>query len=165
MKKMQFLAAAVALGLSMCAVGVANAAYPEDKDITVIIPKNPGGGTDITARGLITMMQQDLGNANFVPQNKPDGNGIVGMVDVANAKPDGYTLGMVTVELDIFPHQGKTKLTYDQFDSVIAPIAAPAALIVLGENVLSSAGRRASGRNHDGQFRCRSYLAYSNLSF
>ena len=130
MKKMQFLAAAVALGLSMCAVGVANAAYPEDKDITVIIPKNPGGGTDITARGLITMMQQDLGNANFVPQNKPDGNGIVGMVDVANAKPDGYTLGMVTVELDIFPHQGKTKLTYDQFDSVIAPIAAPAALIV-----------------------------------
>ena len=65
MKKMQFLAAAVALGLSMCAVGVANAAYPEDKDITVIIPKNPGGGTDITARGLITMMQQDLGNANL----------------------------------------------------------------------------------------------------
>ncbi|EFY06442.1 tripartite tricarboxylate transporter substrate binding protein [Succinatimonas hippei] len=130
MKKLQLLSAAVAIGLSVFAAGAANAAYPEDKDITVIIPKNPGGGTDITARGLITMMQQDLGNANFVPQNKPDGNGIVGMVDVANAKPDGYTLGMVTVELDIFPHQGKTKLTYDQFDSVIAPIAAPAALIV-----------------------------------
>ena len=76
MKKLQLLSAAVAIGLSVFAAGAANAAYPEDKDITVIIPKNPGGGTDITARGLITMMQQDLGNANFVPQNKPDGNGI-----------------------------------------------------------------------------------------
>lgn len=76
------------------------------------------------------MMQADMGNINFVPQNKPDGNGIVGMSDVANAKPDGYTLGMVTVELDIFPHQGKSKLLYSQYDSIIAPIAAPAALIV-----------------------------------
>ena len=130
MKKTLALAIGVAMGIGMMGMSVAQAAYPSDKDITVVIPKNPGGGTDITARGLIAMMQKDIGNVNFVPQNKPDGNGIVGMVDVANAKPDGYTLGMVTVELDIFPHQGKTKLTYEQFDSVIAPIAAPAALIV-----------------------------------
>ena len=130
MKKNIVLATIAAAVLTVCASAPAYAAYPEDKDITVIIPKNPGGGTDITARGLITMMQKDLGNANFVPQNKPDGNGIVGMVDIANAKADGYTLGMVTVELDIFPHQGKTKLTYNKFSSVIAPIAAPAALIV-----------------------------------
>lgn len=104
MKKHFVLATIAATVLSICAASPALAAYPADKDITVIIPKNPGGGTDTTARGLITMMQKDLANANFVPQNKPDGNGIVGMVDIANAKPDGYTLGMVTVELDIFPH-------------------------------------------------------------
>lgn len=130
MRMRTLMAAALAASLSLTFMVPAQAAYPEDKDITVIIPKNPGGGTDITARGLITMMQKDMGNVKFVPQNKPDGNGIVGMVDVANAKPDGYTLGMVTVELDIFPFQGKTKLKYDQYDSIIAPIAAPAALIV-----------------------------------
>ncbi len=128
MKKLLTIAAVAAAMSGM--FGAAQAAYPEDKDITVVIPKNPGGGTDITARGLIAMMQSEMPNAKFVPMNKPDGNGIVGMVDVANARPDGYTLGMVTVELDIFPHQGKTKLKYDEFESIIAPIAAPAALIV-----------------------------------
>lgn len=127
--KALLLAAAISLGLA-ASTQVMAGPYPTDKDITVVIPKNPGGGTDTTARGVIAMMQKDLGNVKFVPVNKPDGNGIVGMVDVANAKPDGYTLGMVTVELDIFPHQGKTKLSYSDFDSVIAPIAAPAALIV-----------------------------------
>ena len=126
--KALLLAAAISVGL-VASTQVMAGTYPTDKDITVIIPKNPGGGTDTTARGVIAMMQKDLGNAKFVPVNKPDGNGIVGMVDIANAKPDGYTIGMVTVELDIFPHQGKTKLSYSDFDSVIAPIAAPAALI------------------------------------
>lgn len=133
MRKHYLLTAVAACVLSASALVSSNAfagTYPTDKDITVIIPKNPGGGTDTTARGLITMMQQDMGNVKFVPVNKPDGNGIVGMVDTANAKPDGYTLGMVTVELGIFPHQGKTKLTVNDFDSIIAPIAAPAALIV-----------------------------------
>ena len=131
MKKYKALVAAAALAMCFGTVGSAMAAgYPDGKDITVIIPKNPGGGTDTTARGIINMMQKDMGNVKFVPVNKPDGNGIVGMADVAKAKPDGYTLGMVTVELDIFPHQGKTKLSYKDFDSVIAPIAAPAALIV-----------------------------------
>lgn len=133
MRNHKLLATAIALvlGASFSATSaMAAAEYPTAKDITVLIPKTPGGGTDITARGLISMMQKDLGNAKFVPVNKPDGNGIVGMVDIANANPDGYTLGMVTVELAIFPHQNKTKLTVDNFAPVIAPIAAPAALIV-----------------------------------
>ncbi len=130
MRTFKTLMAAAVVAAGMCVATSAFAAYPDGKDVTVIIPKNPGGGTDTTARGVIQMMQKDMGNVHFVCVNKPDGNGIVGMQDVANAKPDGYTLGMVTVELDIFPHQGKTKLSYKDFDSVIAPIAAPAALIV-----------------------------------
>ena len=31
------------------------------------------------------------------------------MVELANAKPDGHTLGMVTVELAMFPHQANVK--------------------------------------------------------
>ncbi|MCR5084262.1 MAG: tripartite tricarboxylate transporter substrate binding protein [Succinivibrionaceae bacterium] len=127
-KSHALLAAALAASLF---AAPAMAAYP-DHDVTVVIPKNPGGGTDLTARGITMMMEKDLKSAKFVPVNKPDGNGIVGMVDVSKAKPDGYTLGMVTVELAIFPHQKppKTQLTYDAFESIIAPIAAPAALIV-----------------------------------
>ncbi|MBO6258660.1 MAG: tripartite tricarboxylate transporter substrate binding protein [Succinivibrio sp.] len=131
MRKYQALLAAVAVSMGLVGSTAALAAdqYPS-KDITVIIPKNPGGGTDTTARGIINLMQEDFGTVKFVPVNKPDGNGIVGMQEVAKAKPDGYTLGMVTVELAMFPHQGKTDLTYKDFESIIAPIAAPAALIV-----------------------------------
>ena len=129
MRKSYALLAAAVITAGLAAVAPAMAAYPE-KDITVIIPKNPGGGTDITGRGVISMMEKDIGTVKFLPVNKPDGNGIVGMADVAHAKPDGYTLGMVTVELDIFPHQGKTNLSYKDYESIIAPIAAPAALIV-----------------------------------
>lgn len=137
MLKTKTLIAAVAVSLGLLSVSsAAYAAYPE-KDITVVIPKNPGGGTDTTARGVINMMQKDF-SVKFLPVNKPDGNGIVGMADVAAAKPDGYTLGMVTVELDIFPHQGKTKLSYKDYESIIAPIAAPAALIVAQDSPYNS---------------------------
>ena len=103
--------------------------YPT-KDITVIIPKNPGGGTDVSTRGLIQYMKNYIDGSNFVPTNKPDGGGVTGMVETANAKADGYTLGAVTVELAMFPHQGKCTVTYEDFAPICAQIAAPAALIV-----------------------------------
>ena len=55
------------------------------------------------------------------------------MVELSKAKPDGHTLGMVTVELAMFPHQGKATVTNKDYVSVCAPIAAPAALIVTKE--------------------------------
>ena len=106
--------------------------YPT-KDITVIIPKNPGGGTDVSTRSLVQFMKDHLPGSNFIPTNKPDGGGVTGMVETANAKPDGYTLGAVTVELAMFPHQDKTDLTYEDFAPICAQIAAPAALIVAGD--------------------------------
>lgn len=103
--------------------------YPS-KDVAVIIPKAAGGGTDLSARGLIQFMQGELEGSNFVPTNKPDGGGVTGMVETAKAKPDGYTLGMVTVELAMFPWQGKANVTPKDYEAICAPIAAPAALIV-----------------------------------
>lgn len=104
--------------------------YPKDKDITVIIPKSPGGGTDISARGLLQYLREEIGGANFVATNKPEGGGVTGMVTTASSKPDGYTLGMVTVELAMYPYQDKCPITYEEFEPICAPIASPAALIV-----------------------------------
>lgn len=106
--------------------------FPQ-KDIEVIVPKNPGGGTDTSIRGLLEYMSQNNDALKFNVTNNSDGGGITGMVQTANAKNDGYTLGAVTVELDMFPFQGKTDLTYKSFDSIAMPIAAPAALIVQGD--------------------------------
>ncbi len=109
---------AMLLGVAGCGGSTEKkAAYPADGDITVIIPKAPGGGTDTSARGLISFLQKELKGSKFVPVNKPD----------------GHTLGMVTVELAMFPHQGKATVTNKDYVSVCAPIAAPAALIVTKE--------------------------------
>ena len=125
---------AMLLGVAGCGGSTEKkAAYPADGDITVIIPKAPGGGTDTSARGLISFLQKELTGSKFVPVNKPDGGGITGMVELSKAKPDGHTLGMVTVELAMFPHQGKATVTNKNYVSVCAPIAAPAALIVTKE--------------------------------
>ncbi len=123
----------MAVMVAGCGGGEKKAAYPADGDISVIIPKAPGGGTDTSARGLIQFMEKELQGSKFVAVNKPDGGGVTGMVETANAKADGHTLGMVTVELAMFPHQGKCKNTYADYKAICAPIAAPAALIVTKE--------------------------------
>ena len=102
-------------------------------DIEVIVPKNPGGGTDTSTRGLLQFMSENNPALKFNVTNNSDGGGITGMLQTSAAKPDGYTLGAVTVELDMFPFQGKSDLTFEAFDAIAMPIAAPAALIVQGD--------------------------------
>lgn len=133
MKKLLVMLMAMVVMVAMvagCGGDKKKAAYPTDGDITVIIPKAPGGGTDVSARGLIQFMEKELKGSKFVPVNKPDGGGVTGMAETAKAKADGHTLGMVTVELAMFPHQNKCKNTYADYKAIAAPIAAPAALIV-----------------------------------
>ena len=133
MKKFMLLLmlTAMLLGVTGCSGGTEKkVSYPADGEITVIIPKAPGGGTDVSARGLLSFLQKELPGSKFVPVNKPAGGGITGMAELAKAKPDGHTLGMVTVELAMFHHGGKADVTNKEFVSVCAPIAASAALLV-----------------------------------
>lgn len=128
-KKLTALLLAGAMVAGSMSATVLAADYPE-KDITVIVPKGAGGGTDTAARGLLQYMQEQLEGANFVVTNKPDGGGVTGMVETSAAKADGYTLGMVTVELSMFPWQEKCPVTPENYESICAPIAAPAGLII-----------------------------------
>lgn len=129
-KKMKAIVLLLVLVLTATGCSSTSKEYPQGGDITVIIPKSPGGGTDTAARGLIQYLQQEIEGSSFVATNKADGGGVTGMVELANAKANGYTLGMVTVELAMFPHQGKATVTYEDYEAICAPIAAPAALIV-----------------------------------
>ncbi|HUL29761.1 MAG TPA: tripartite tricarboxylate transporter substrate binding protein [Thermodesulfobacteriota bacterium] len=62
------------------------------KPIQIVIGQPPGGSTDI----LIRALAQDAKNylkQDIVPVNKAGAAGTVGAMQVAAAKPDGYTLG------------------------------------------------------------------------
>ena len=104
--------------------------YPK-KNIDVVIPKNPGGGTDTSARTVIEFARDKMPSGTMmVPVNKPAGNGITGLLEVAKARPDGYKLVMTTVELAMFPHQGKSPVTYKDFTPIATTIADPVAVVV-----------------------------------
>ncbi len=71
--------------------------YPE-RPITFIVPYSVGGGTDGTARSLIPYLEKYLGDgAKIAVVNKPGAGGSVGWSEMAAAKPDGYTIGMVNL--------------------------------------------------------------------
>jgi tripartite-type tricarboxylate transporter receptor subunit TctC len=84
------------------------------RPITFIVPWGAGGGTDSVARIMASILERDLGKpVNVV--NRVGGSGVVGHSAIASARPDGYTIGIVTVEIGMMHHQGLTKLTGDSF--------------------------------------------------
>ncbi|MCK2042242.1 tripartite tricarboxylate transporter substrate binding protein [Chromohalobacter sp. TMW 2.2308] len=96
--------------------GPALADYPE-KPITIIVPWAAGGGTDATARTIGKALEEELGaTVNVV--NRTGGSGVVGHSAIARANPDGYTLGLVTGEINMMHWQGLTDLTYRDYTPI-----------------------------------------------
>src|SRR4051812_22369014 len=96
-------------GVLALAFGTAHAAYPE-RPITLIVPWGAGGGTDATARIIGSLLEKDLGQpVNVV--NRTGGSGVVGHQAISSAAPDGYTIGLITVEIGMMHWQGLTDLS------------------------------------------------------
>lgn len=94
------------LALGFCASAFAQ--YP-NRPITLVVPWGAGGGTDAVARFIASLMEKDLGQpVNVV--NRTGGSGVVGHSAIATATPDGYTIGMITVEITMMHHQKLTEL-------------------------------------------------------
>ena len=83
-------AAAVAAAMAVLGFSSAQADYPE-KPINMIIGFPAGGGTDLAGRALATELQDILGQP-VVVVNKPGAASMVAAGEVANARPDGYTV-------------------------------------------------------------------------
>lgn len=100
--------------------GATNSAgkYPE-KPITVIVPFSAGGALDMVARALEKKAPQYLGHPLIVV-NKPGATGSIGWNELAAAPPDGYTIGITSVELIVNPLYGLTKYNYA---TALAPVA------------------------------------------
>ncbi len=125
--------------VALCALGgaPAQAEYPE-RPITIIGPWGAGGGTDATGRILASLMEQELGVPVSVV-NRTGGSGVVGHSAIATAPPDGYTLGVVTVEIGMMHWQGLTDLTYEDYTPLALYNADPAGLQVRADSEWDSA--------------------------
>ncbi|WP_431514328.1 tripartite tricarboxylate transporter substrate binding protein [Variovorax sp. DAIF25] len=119
--KLQRLAALSLLPVAALLAAAPASAQPRDypnKPVELVVPFQPGGGTDALARAFADATRKHMPQSMIIV-NKPGASGAIGWQDVINAKPDGYRLAVVTVELTTLPHMGLAKFTYED----LAPIA------------------------------------------
>ena len=115
------LAAFSLLPLAMLAAAGGATAQARDfpaKPIELVVPFQPGGGTDALARAFADAARKHISQTVLVV-NKPGASGAIGWQEVINSRPDGYRLAVVTVELITLPPLGMAKFSYED----MAPIA------------------------------------------
>lgn len=111
--------------------------YPEKgKAITLVVPWAAGSVNDLFSRQFATWMEKDLGTQIQVVA-KAGAGGQLGITEVANAKPDGYTLGMNSMpSTAIIYLDPERKAAFSRKD--LAPVAIgvmePVGLVVSGES-------------------------------
>ena len=120
----------LALGalLLACLAAPAAAEYPE-RPVTMMTGYPAGGMVDITARPLVEGMKKKFPKGLAIV-NRPGAGGSIAVAEVAQAKPDGYTLGLGAVAiLTVQPHL--TALPYRTPDDYLAVMQAVTFQVVL----------------------------------
>jgi putative tricarboxylic transport membrane protein len=109
------LSLAVLVAIAFQGVGQAAAAFPE-KPIEVTVPFAAGGGSDIMARTIAAIMEQE----KILPQplvvvNRAGASGVLGYMHVGQKTGDPYALTTATSSFVIQPLLGKMKLSYRDY--------------------------------------------------
>lgn len=131
----QFIHSLAALAATPVLPAMAQApagAWPQ-RPIELIVPFAAGGGTDVLARALAEVARKHLPQ-DLIVLNRAGASGAVGWTELANARPDGYKIGIITVELTMIPHMGLTKISSDAVLPVARLNADPATIAVRADS-------------------------------
>jgi tripartite-type tricarboxylate transporter receptor subunit TctC len=119
---------AIAAAILAASVVGAKADYP-DKPITLIVPWAAGGGTDAVARLIASGLEQQLGtNVNVV--NRVGAGGVLAHSEIADAPPDGYTVGLATTELSTYYWGATGDVTWEAYTPIALVNFDPSAIHV-----------------------------------
>lgn len=91
--------------------------YPH-RPILLVCPWAAGGGTDRVARQLAILLEQDL-KVPVNVQNVTGGEGVTGHTHGSQARPDGYTWTLMTVEINMLRWRGLTKISHHDFTPAV----------------------------------------------
>ncbi|MBR0667568.1 tripartite tricarboxylate transporter substrate binding protein [Roseomonas hellenica] len=139
-----------ALGALAAPVTARGSDYPS-RPLTLIVPFGPGGGNDVTARTLGQFLEKVLGQP-IVVQNRPGAGGEVGINAVADARPDGYTFGILnTPGLVTIPIERQPRWSLDSFAFVAGLVEDPGTIAVHPDSGITTVAQLvAAARREDG---------------
>jgi tripartite-type tricarboxylate transporter receptor subunit TctC len=133
---MFFRGSIVAAAAALMTASVALPAFAQDaawpaKPVTIIVPNNPGSGTDLGARLIAEALSKDLGQS-FVVENVPGAANTVGAAKVADSPPDGYTFLHASLSSIVLVPLTRSDLTYipDDFAPVGQTMASTNTLVI-----------------------------------
>jgi len=114
--------------LGAASIAHAQATWKPDRQVTLVVPYSPGGGTDAQSRAVARELQRFWGQTVIV-DNTAGADGLIGTRKVIESKPDGYTLLVQLNSLTLLKHLPTFKGT----DPVaqLVPVSAFAALPVV----------------------------------
>jgi tripartite-type tricarboxylate transporter receptor subunit TctC len=87
----RLIASGIALATVLPGAAFAQGERYPSRPIRFVVPFPPGSGTDTSAR-LFAKVVGDLGGQPVTVENRPGGNGFIGVQAVLNAPADGYTV-------------------------------------------------------------------------
>ena len=110
--------------------------YP-NRSISVIIPFDAGGATDLIARAMQPKMEESLGGT-MAMTNMSGGNTAIGNQFVLDATPDGYTIVAQATEIANLWTMNQSDITYRDFDYIGMAAAVPGILVVHPDSPLNT---------------------------
>ena len=124
--------ASLTLGLGATGLATSQLAQAEDypdKAIEFIVPWSPGGGSDALMRIISNAADEHIGQPMPVI-NMPGVSGTIGLKELAQKDPDGYTVGQVHEGLMAANATGLTQLNWDDFQPIASLASSPQYLVV-----------------------------------
>ncbi len=118
--KRSIIAAVFAAGVIASAAAPAQAEWPADRPIRVLVGFGAGGGTDIVTR-IVAQPLSELLHQTVLVENKPGAGGSIASTEVARAAKDGYTATMISTGHTVSAVMLKS-LQYDAIKD-FAPVA------------------------------------------
>ena len=122
------LALAFVAALGAASAAQAQATWKPDRQVTLVVPYSPGGGTDAQSRAVARELQKIWGQTVIV-DNTAGADGLIGTRKVIESRPDGYTLLVQLNSLTLLRHLPTFKGT-DPVTQLV-PVSAFASLPVV----------------------------------
>jgi tripartite-type tricarboxylate transporter receptor subunit TctC len=128
--------------IAVALVATAAHAWEPTKPVTAVIGFAPGSGNELSFRGFSSLIEKANPNINFIVENRPGGDGTVGMNHFIKLPNDGHSIYIAShqgiwVTAD-YAHKENKRYTLDDFEYGLTLAKSPLAIIAHEKSITNT---------------------------